>query len=524
VAVAGGIGAGAEPARSRAGPNLKSRRTLISMAWIGLARGCGIGLSLVASVLIANRFGASASSDAFFFARNLVVGFAEAMRQVFLSQLVPYFAGPRTGRGFGAVAVTALTVAATLAVAGAWFAADIVRWLAPGFDDDRHRLATSLFESMFLLLPPMLAGAVAASALNAARLYGVSEIAAALPRLSLVLVLAFAIPPLGIGILAWALIAGATAGAVLLLAIFLRIGGSQQEEAAGPAASAYDPDRLAAILGVQAFTQAALWLDMWFVSAFPIGSVSIVEYSQRLMQLVPGVIASSVITVIYTEMARSPGSVALPALVARTIRAGLFAVLPIAAIFAGQAEGLVRMLFGHGQFDEAAVQTTATLLWLFAPTVPIGLVSNVLFLALMVDPSLQRARIVLPVLAVGLAVRAGALALLTRMLGLHGVPVAIAVSSAVVVIFLLALLRQYRAVVVRPDFLWALARICCAAGLAAAALALFGAVAPIRADQSTFSLLVRLSATGLLAVCGYAVASLLLRIEELRDLRAVFRK
>jgi putative peptidoglycan lipid II flippase len=103
-------------------------------------------------------------------------------------------------------------------------------------------------------------------------------------------------------------------------------------------------------------------VDRILASGLPEGSVSALNYANRLMQLAPSIIGTSLVTVVYPTLAR---------MAARNDRKGLsksladalglvhFMLIPIAVGVLVLREPFVRIVFQRGVFDAAATEETA---------------------------------------------------------------------------------------------------------------------------------------------------------------------
>jgi putative peptidoglycan lipid II flippase len=507
-------------------------KTIGSVAKVAFVRTSGIALSLLVSVLVASRFGASTQSDAFFFSRNIVMEFNEAARRVILTQAVPGFAeAARAGpdvfrRRVRRAVILALGLGVGVALALWLFSDRLVALLAVGFDDERKDIATKLLSILGLVIPAALAVAVIGGALNAHRKFGYAEIAMILPRVALVVALIALVSLAGVTALAWAMVAGIFAGLLLLIAVYRRdTFTAMPTPLAPPAASGCSLDRLMAVLAIQAFAQFSLWIDYGFLSSFAAGSVSVVEYGQRLMQILPGVVSASITTVVYTEFAAQDGERgAIPGVIARTVASGYFVVLPITAILAMLAPRIVDLLLGHGEFSLEAVATTAAMMRFFAPTVALGLISNLLFLALLADSSVRRARLLAPVLLGALAMRFGLLSWLTGAIGLPALPLVGAAVSLAVTLIVLISVRRYGAAFATRAFLGSMARLalaCAAPVLVVGAPETFGIWPEPVSFLGRASVLVGL---GALALAAYIGAAFALGVPEVSRLSGYLRR
>jgi putative peptidoglycan lipid II flippase len=509
---------------------LLSGRTFASFARLVVVRFAGVTLNLGVSVLIANRFGAGAQADAFFFARSIVLELAEALRRVVLAHLIPAFV---EARARGATAERRLVRSAlssvsaiglVLAAAAILLAESIVDTIVPGFDGERRALAVQLFKITSLLLPAMLVIALLASILNANRRFGFAEIAAVAPRLAAFLVLLLAASPVDIRLVAWALALGAVAGLGLLVVVLLRGRAADGRDRAHGTGTPGPGDRFGSIVVLQVCGQAAIWIDYGFASMLAPGAIAALEYSHRLIEAVPAMVAMSIVTITYSEMAnRTRDGSELPAMFARTVQTGLFVVLPIVLTMAWFSHEVVDVVLGHGAFDTEAVSTTAGLMRAYAPVVPLGLVNNLIVMALLLEPAMRRIGLFLSVYGAALAVRYLALSLLVGPLGIYAIPVAILCFSAVVVVALIASQPHYRAAVLDQAFARGLGRVALAALCFVAALASLTWLMPAFAWASTVGSLLAMASIAGAALVFYLATAIALGLPEAGQLVRLVR-
>lgn len=494
------------------------RRTVLNFLKVLVVRGIGIVLSLGVSVLLANRLGASAPADAFFFVRNLVLELTEACRRVLLAWLVPVCveAGPRganrvIGRYLIAMTVLGGALGGLLALAAPLYAP----LLAPGFDPDRIALTERLFALFAPLMPLILCISVLGAALNAVRRFGIAETAMIAPRVALLVALLVLAPDFGVMAFALSMLLGGVAGMAMVSGVWLRIGKAAlallPEPGTRPAAG--PPTSLAAIILVQFYGQLTLWLDYSFITAFPVGAVATNDYAQRLILLLPGVVSASVVTILYTELSHSRESAAVPA--ARAGRLGLLVVAPMVALMALFARDLVEILFGHGRFTAEAVDATAAQMLRYAPVPLVGLFTNVVIVAMLLDRGLNRIRLLLPVYALSLPVRYGLLAAFTARYGLEGVPVAVMVSSALVLAVLVGVPRAYRHVFLGREMLRVLAQLGLATLALAATVEALLALAPPDAGAPVLLRVLLIAAYSACGLVAYLGTALFMQVEDL---------
>lgn len=124
-----------------------------------------------------------------------------------------------------------------------------------------------------------------------------------------------------------------------------------------------------AMLGPRLFGQAVWQINLIAVASFAsllgAGAVAANGYALQLMMLPHGLLALSVGTVIFPQLARLHADgdhTALQQQAVQALRGVLFVALPASALLAGLATPVVRLLFERGAFDSASTALTSSAL------------------------------------------------------------------------------------------------------------------------------------------------------------------
>lgn len=123
-----------------------------------------------------------------------------------------------------------------------------------------------------------------------------------------------------------------------------------------------------AVIGPSA-GQLNVLVDRILASGLPEGRISALNYANRLMDLAPGIIGMSILTVIYPTLARMVARKEWKGFVdglASSLSLIHLLLAPIAAGVLALSEPLVRVVFERGVFDEIATQETAWALTFFS--------------------------------------------------------------------------------------------------------------------------------------------------------------
>lgn len=500
-----------------------------SAGLVAAIRGLDFGLSFLVSVLLANRFGASNQLDAFFLARRTTVGFADMIRKL-VGQVVlpPVLAAVDAGKAPTLAHLPRrltwfLGGFALLMLAGMIVPRQLVALFAPGFRGEQAALTATMMRIMMPLLPIAVVASLLATVLQARRRYLVSEGTNMVQRAVLVLVLALFVPPLGIVAGAWTMLVAGIVGFGILLAgawsiVRPRGGARAARDAPVPPAGG----GLAAAIVLNVYFQATALLDFAFASTTDDGGVAALEYGSRLVSLVPGLLMSSLATVLTPELVRAvqgPDRATVAGEIQRFQRIALFAQAPVSVGMMLGATLMVSALFGHGAFGREAILAAATCTAGYAAAAIFLAPMTAVTSAIYADPHRSPLRDLAIVAAAGLAIRVATLAIATRLAGIAGIAwgaaVATALSFIVAEVIAVRRFHHFRLGAQIAD----LARtLLCAAIAAAAGGGLLWAVPMPRKLPGELALLALLGAT---VVASYALAAVALRVPEVAALRGV---
>lgn len=513
-------------------PKTPLRTLLRSGLVVGGVRGLDMGLSFLVSVLLANRFGASGQLDAFFLARRTTVGFADTIRKL-VGQVVlpPVIAAMDRGEAPSVRLLprrTALFLAAIALVtaAGILIPGTLISAFAPGFRDGRHDLTATMMAIMMPLLPLAVGASLLAAILQARRRYLLSEGTNLVQRAVLVAVLAFLVPPLGILAGAWTMLASGVVGFLILLGgAWSLIHPRGAPQASAPAAAPVAGGGLAAALVLNFYFQATALMDFAFASTTSDGGVAALEYGSRLVSLVPGLVMSSIVTVLAPEMIRAvqqPDRAAAAAGIQHFQRIAFFAQLPVSVGMMLGAHIMVRALFGHGAFDDRAVEMAAASTAGYAAAQIFLAPQSAITSAIYADPARPALRDLAVIAAFGITVRLALLAVATPYWGAGGIAWAAAVATAVAAVAAQGVAaRRFHHFSLGMQ-LADLARSALAAGIAAAAG--WALLATLPCPRYVLADLAMLCALGATVLLTYAAAAMLLGVPELAAVRDILAR
>lgn len=397
-------------------------------------------LGFLREASLAAVFGATSDTDAYLVAQTIPYLLFTTVSYALTTTFIPVYSQIREEQGSEAssrfastVIWTVLGIGVVLVIIGEALAGSLVRLVAPGFDGAIAELTTYLSRIILPMMVFQLLSGVLTGLLQADGQFSIAAAASLLQNVSIIIsVVAFG-SRYGIAAVA----VGALMGAIL--STLVKIPGLRLTRFRWRAV--FDRNNLGvkrvgvlilpAVVGAGVVELNTL-VDRILASRLPEGSVSALNYANRLMQLAPSIIGTSLMTVIYPTMA---------AMAARNDRGGLsrslvdalglvhFMLAPIAAGVLVLREPLVRIVFERGVFDAVATLETGWALLFLSPGIAVFSMGNLVnraFFALQ-DTTTPMVlgivavcvNIVLNLLLVG-PLRQGGLALATTISGLAG--------------------------------------------------------------------------------------------------------
>jgi putative peptidoglycan lipid II flippase len=424
----------------------------------------------------------------------------------------------RAWRVVSTIANLMLIALLALAVVVLVAAPAIIPLITPGFSQAQWDRTVDLTRIM-ILSPIFLAlGSLATSVLNARGRFAASAIAPIVYNLAIIGAAWLLAPTYGVTGLAIGVVAGAV-GHLLVQIRPLRGIGFQYDRRIDLS----DPEagktlRLMAprALGLGA-TQITFVVLTSLASTMVTGSVTAFNVAFTLLQIPIGLIGVPLGVVVLPSLSRVAALGNLEefsGLVSRALRLTVYVMVPVTGISIVLRDEIVRLLFGYGRFDQAAIDLTAATFAAFL----VGLTAHAL-IAVLARAFYARHDTRTPVAAAILAVVVNTTlgVAFAGPLGLPGLGLAIAIAAWIETIVLVVLLkRSLPELALRPVGSLALRSLVVAIGgsLAAAGVGA-GLALALGSDPSRAGLIVRMIVVGTVWLLTSAGLSLVLRITEL---------
>ena len=404
----------------------------------------GTVLAFASAALLAFRFGAGATADAFFLAYRFMNNASQPLGQLLKIVTIPSIVDARQSGGREAhrtwtrPALYIVLGSLVVSTAAAFAAPQVVRLLAPGFETERAALAARVFRVFLFLLPAALVLSVAVAVHNAARHFTRAAFLEELPRWLMLAVLVLLVPPLGVVGVSWAFVLGTLLATVLLVpglraALLPDREREESPRAQGGAEVATLWIRYLPLLIWHVGTVLANWINFAYVSTAPEGSISVLVYGERLARAAPSALSAALASIMYVELAHRTAQEngrSANAVLARFLRISFFVLLPILGFFIAASGQIVQLLLGRGAFGPDSVAATSAVLRAVAISVAFAFFVRCMIYRMNLGTSGRIVGIVLFASTVSLLVHWTANAMLVPRLAATGAALATTFSSA----------------------------------------------------------------------------------------------
>jgi putative peptidoglycan lipid II flippase len=339
-------------------------------------------LGFIRETSLAAVFGATYATDAYLVAQTIPYLLFSVISYALTTTFIPVYALVREEKGPDAACGTANTVilaigcmALILILVGEAVAERLVAIVAPGFEGPVAELTVYLSRIIFPMMFFQLLSGLITGILQAEGEFGVSTAAGLVQNISIIVSIVFFGPRHGIEAVALGTLIGA-AGATLVKLPALRRTGFRWRKGfslRNPGLRRMLLLMPPAIVGAGA-GQINTIVDRMLASGLPEGRVAALNYANRLMNLAPGILGASLVTVMYPRLAglaaRRDWKGFSDKLVG-TLSMIHFLLAPIAMGAIVLREPLVRIVYERGVFDGAATRETAWALLFLSLGMPV---------------------------------------------------------------------------------------------------------------------------------------------------------
>lgn len=329
-------------------------------------------------VVIANRFGASATKDAFDIGSYLPITFSNLLvAGVFSAVFIPLFTKYIYNNNKDQLQeiISILINQFTLLMIGLLllfyvFAPALIKIQAPFFDTYRFETAVMIFRISLASIFFLGIAAMATGVLNSMKMFGVPTLGGILFNALTMTIIFFFAPSMGIKSAAVALVIG-SAGQMIIQYLWIikhRLGYKFTLKLYHPSISEVYVLILPVVLG-SGINYLAPFIERFFGSSLPEGMISSLSYSFKVSQFPIGIFALAVSSVVFPLLSENVicgDRQALAKNLRWAIQFVLFIIVPATFGLLALSHPIVRLLFERGEFTPQATLMTSNALRIYA--------------------------------------------------------------------------------------------------------------------------------------------------------------
>lgn len=489
-------------------------------------------MGFVREMFIAAAFGAAMITDAYRMAALiptiLFSAIAAALGVTLIPVLSEYVHGKSTASTNRFVNNTlniCLVVSAFLLLAGIVASEQIVGFVAPGFSDEAAHLTVRLMKIMFPMLLFNVVAVIATGYLQTYNRFFVPALSGLMFNLVIITQLSM-FGGLGVDGLAAATMIGMVAQGLIQIPFMFKMGYRYELtlDYKCEGVKKVFVLMLPVLMGT-AISQVNVTVNQIIASGLPEGSISALDFGNRINGMVNSLFGLSIATVLYPSMARMAFGNQIEKLkdmVSTGMRVVSFIIMPMMVGLMILSVPIVRLLFERGAFDTRATLMTSQALFYYAlAIVPVG-ISGVLSRAFF---SLQvtKTPVVVGLLSVGLNVLMNLV--LVRFMGHAGLALSTSISSTFSVVLSLILFRRKMGILGGRQIVKSITRhLICAAIMGIAVIWTDSIAQTILISDTTVYQALRLMLSVSVGSIVYIIAAYVLKTEEMRMALSLLKK
>jgi len=327
-------------------------------------------LGFVREMMIASRFGAGAVNDAYVIATTATVVIMAAVGTGLNTTLIPIFTEIQQKHGqeskikfMGNIVNVTIFLTLGITIFGLAFSPQIIRVIASGFKGDQFRLAVELNRIGFVMVVFMVLTFVFSGFLNSSHKFGAPAAVGVVYNVVFIIYLAFFAGTFGIGGLMVATVIAYLTQVIIQLPSARRLGYkfskvvNFKDSYLKKALFLTGPVAIGTVV-----RQINLVIDRTLASGLAEGSVSALNYSERLNTLVFSLFVVTIITVIFPMLSQESEKKDIEAIkniMGYSINSILLVTMPVMIGMIVLATPIVRLVFERGAFTPEDTVATA---------------------------------------------------------------------------------------------------------------------------------------------------------------------
>lgn len=334
-------------------------------------------LGYVREALLASRFGATHTTDAYLTAQDIPTSLFAAISAALVMVFIPVYRnvvqkdGEEAGWRLVNTVMNATLLLAVVLMGVGWLVAPaVVPRLVPGLPQAALDLSVYLTRLMLPMMIFIALSGVASAVLNANQHFTAPALVGFMSNVAVVTGLLLVTSPTQINWVAWSVVAGSVLSAAIQVPGLPRLGYRYEWRLDWRDPGLHQILRLILPVILTTFAvQLQNFVDRFLASHLAEGSISALNYAVRVNSLPYGVIGAAITTVLYpnlAELVAAGQQDELKASVQRGLRTMAFVLLPMAIGLVVFRAPIVQLFFQRGAFDPRATEATAYALQFYA--------------------------------------------------------------------------------------------------------------------------------------------------------------
>lgn len=489
------------------------------------------GLGFIRELCLASSYGASTYSDAYLIAINIPLVIFSSIAMALGTSYIPMFCDIRQKSGeeeaikFSNNLINIVAIlCAILAVIGCIFAQPLVKVFAMGFEGETLRIATEFTRILLFGIIFIGVNDIIMPFLQIKENFIVPGIVG-IPYNLVIIVSIFISLKYGIKVLVYGTLLAIIAKVLFQIPFAKKKGYTYK-----PYINLKDENIKALILLVApvfvgvAVNQVNGLVDRNLASTLVEGSISALNYANKLNEFVMGLFIVSVTSVIYPMLAKlsaENNKEEFTNSIVKSINGVMLLVIPISVGAMALATPIVRLLFQRGAFDERATEMTAVALFFYAiGMVGFGLrdiISRVFY-------SIQDTKTPMVNGAIAMGLNIVLNIILVRYMKHAGLALATSISAIICIVLLFRSLKKKIGYFGQDKILKVFIKsMISSLIMGAVVLVTYGMISPIVNTGSLIGQVISLGASVLVGIAVYAVCIIIFKVEEVTEFIQMFK-
>ncbi|GEM_PF-2052468 len=336
----------------------------------------GKGLSFVRDIVISYYFGASETTDAYFAANNVPSILFTALISSYLILLIPTYKSIQINLGqskadqFGSSLINFFLVfSSLLSLIGFLFMRELIQLVAPGFDQATYELAVHLGKILVLSFTFSSVTLILSTISNANKKYIAPHIIPVFSSLFVIFGVVLFERKIGIYSLVFSSLLAFVFQMIIQFYISKRHFNYQFKTFIFN-----DNIKKMTLLALPVFfgysvDQINLLVNSIISSNLMEGSLSAINYAQRLQLTITGVISTAIITVVYpllSELTATKDKERFKSISYKSLSSIFIVIVPLALFLAFNSETVIKLVYYRGDFSENDVEVTSAIFTFYA--------------------------------------------------------------------------------------------------------------------------------------------------------------